>query len=222
MVQVFEGKDRKRHGGLFEKIFRARYETFVVNRCWSLPARNGLEIDQYDTDQAVYFVDFDEGGHLQGAVRLTPTVSASLTADYYPHLSDGGTALRDPFVYEGTRYIAAPKEKTPANNRVVKARILGAMTEWAWTFGIRHIQTVIDAPLLRSFQKVNSQTFALGAAHPYGGGKGVPGGGTCLAIRLPVTERAIGEIRSYGALEASPAPEPYSYQPAAQQLRDVA
>ncbi|ODR97523.1 hypothetical protein AUC70_00430 [Methyloceanibacter stevinii] len=55
MVQVIEGKDRARHAGLFETLFRARYETFVVNRRWSLPARNGLEIDQYDTDQAVYF-----------------------------------------------------------------------------------------------------------------------------------------------------------------------
>lgn len=222
MVRVIEGKDRARHADLFETLFRARYETFVVNRCWSLPARNGLEIDQYDTDQAVYFVDFDTTGHLQGAVRLTPTMGASLTADYYPHLSESGAALRDPFVYEGTRYIASPREKTPENNRIVKARILGAMTEWAWSFGVRHIQTVIDAALLRSFKKVNSQTFALGAAHPYGGGKGVPGGGTCMAIRLPVTERAINEIRAFGALDASPAPEPYCYQPAAPQLHHVA
>lgn len=223
MVKIIEGRDRKNHAALFERLFRARYETFVVNRRWSLPARNGLEIDQYDTDQAVYFIDIDEVGHLQGAVRLTPTVSASLTADYYPHLSDDKrTALRDPFVYEGTRYIASPREKTPENNRIVKARILGAMTEWAWTFGIQHIQTVIDAPLLRSFQKVNSQTFALGSAHPYGGGKGVPGGGVCMAIRLPVTEQAINEIRSFGALNESPAPEAFAYPAAAQQLGHLA
>ncbi|MEM7398418.1 MAG: acyl-homoserine-lactone synthase [Pseudomonadota bacterium] len=222
MVEVIEGKDKERHADLFEKLFRARYETFVVNRCWSLPARNGLEIDQYDTENAVYFVDIDEMGHLQGAVRLTPTTVASLTADYYPHLSDGGTALRDPFVYEGTRYIASPRVKSPENNRVVKARILGAMTEWAWSFGIRHIQTVIDAPLLRSFKKVNSQTYALGAAHPYGGGKGVQGGGTCMAIRLPVTEQAIHEIRSYGSLATSPVSAPYAYGTDTDQLRPAA
>lgn len=222
MVQIVEGKDRGRRPELFEKIFRARYETFVVSRRWSLPASKGLEIDQYDTDQAVYFVDFDETGHLQGAVRLTPTMSSSLTADYYPHLNDGHTTLRDPFIYEGTRYIASPRIKTPESNRVVKARILGAMTEWAWCFGIRSIQTVIDAPLLRSFQRVNSRTYALGSAHPYGGGRDVPGGGTCLAIRLPVTERAINEIRAYGQLEASSAPEPFAYEPDTVRLRDVA
>lgn len=222
MVQIIEGKDKHQYPDLFDRIFRARYETFVINRCWSLPTRHGREIDQYDNDQAVYLVDFDETGHLQGSVRLTPTVTDSLTADYYSHLCESAVMLRDPFVYEGTRYMASPREKTPANNRLVKARILGAMTEWAWSFGISHIQTVIDAALFRSFKQVNSETFALGPAHPYGGGKGVAGGGTCLAIRLPATERAINEIRAYGGLESSPAPEPYAYAPVCPAFKEVA
>lgn len=222
MVQIIEGKDRHLYPELFDKIFRARYETFVLNRRWSLPSRCGKEIDQYDNENAVYLVDFDEEDHLQGSVRLTPTVTDSLTADYYPHLCQSAVKLRDPFVYEGTRYMASPRDKTPGNNRVVKARILGAMTEWAWSFGITHIQTVIDAPLFRSFKQLNSQAFALGSAHPYGGGKGIAGGGTCLAIRLPATERAINEIRAYGGLESSPAPEPYAYTPGSSGLRKVA
>lgn len=212
MVQIIEGRDRSLYPDVFDRIFRARYETFVLHRRWSLPTRCGKEIDQYDNDSAVYFVDFDEAGYLQGSVRLTPTVSDSLTADYYPHLCQNGLSPRDPFVYEGTRYIASPAEKTPLANRIVKARILGAMTEWAWSSGISHIQTVIDAPLLRSFKQINSETFALGTAHPFGGGKGVPGGGTCLAIRLPANERAIGEIRAYGGLVSSAAPEPFAYR----------
>ena len=153
MVQIIEGKDRHLNPELFDRMFRARYETFVVSRCWSLPARHGKEIDQYDNESAVYFVDFDEAGHLQGSVRLTPTMTDSLTADYYPHLCERAVMLRDPFVYEGTRYMASPREKTSRNNRIVKARILGAMTEWAWSFGISHIQTVIDAALFRSFRE---------------------------------------------------------------------
>jgi acyl-homoserine lactone synthase len=129
---------------------------------------------------------------------------------------------RDPFIYEGTRYMVSPREKKRGSNRIAKARILGAMTEWAWSFGISHIQTVIDAALLRSFREINSQTFALGSACPYGGGKGVPGGGTCVAIRLPCTERAIMEIRAYGGLESSPAPEPYAYDPGRPAIRKVA
>jgi N-acyl-L-homoserine lactone synthetase len=203
MVQVIEGKDRHSFPELFDRIFRARYETFVLAREWSLPARNGREIDQYDNDNAVYFVDFDETGHLQGSVRLTPTLTNSLTADYYSHLCQPAIALRDPFIYEGTRYIATPRERTLGNNRIAKARILGAMTEWAWSLGITHIQTVIDAALFKTFKEVNSEVFSLGPAQDYGGGKKVKGGGSCLVIRLPATKRAIGEICAYGGLDAA-------------------
>ena len=201
MVQVIEGKDRNLYPELFDRLFRARYETFVLGRQWSLPARQGREIDQYDNNNAVYFVDFDDTGYLQGSVRLTPTLTSSLTADYYAHLCQTADLLRDPFIFEGTRYIAAPRERTPRNNRIVKARILGAMTEYAYEFGITHIQTVIDAALLRTFKEVNTQVFALGPAQEYGGGKGVKGGGSCLVIRLPVTERAIREVRAYGRID---------------------
>jgi N-acyl-L-homoserine lactone synthetase len=126
MVEIIEGKDKALYPDIFEKIFRARYETFVLNRCWSLPTRCGKEIDQYDNDSAVYFVDFDEEGHLQGSVRLTPTMTNSLTADYYPHLCAAAFSPRDPFIYEGTRYIASPRLKTPSHQRLVKARIVGS------------------------------------------------------------------------------------------------
>ena len=222
VVQIIEGKDKGRHQDLLATMFRARYEAFIVERGWSLPARHGLEVDQYDNDRSVYIVDLDDAGYLQGSVRLTPTVTDSLTADYYPHLSDSITELRDPCVYEGTRYIACPREKTPQSNRVVKARVLGAMTEWAFSVGVHHIQAVIDTALARSFKATNSKTFALGPARDYGGGRGVPGGGTCLAIRIPVSERAINEVRAYGALKSSPAPEPYAYHPASEGLRHVA
>jgi len=197
MVQIIEGKDRHLYPELFDRLFRARYETFVIGRQWSLPTTQGREIDQYDNDDAVYLVDFDETGYLQGSVRLTPSVTSSLTADYYAHLCQTRDLLRDPFVLEGTRYIAAPRVRTSQNNRSVKARILGAMTQYAYDRGVTHIQTVIDAALLRTFKEVNTQVFALGPAQDYGGGRGVKGGGSCMAIRLPITDLALREVRAY-------------------------
>lgn len=204
MVQIIRGNDRHLHPELFDRLFKARYETFVLGRRWSLPVSQGREIDQYDNSDAVYFLDFDDAGYLQGSVRLTPTLTSSLTADYYAHLCQTGDLLRDPFVLEGTRYIAAPRARTARNNRIVKARILGAMTEYAYEFGITHIQTVIDAALYRTFTELNTQVFALGPAQDYGGGKGVKGGGSCLAIRIPINERAIREVHAYGHMDNAP------------------
>jgi N-acyl-L-homoserine lactone synthetase len=202
VLQIIEGRYRHLFPDVIDEIYRARYEAFILGRQWSLPisATKGREIDQYDNDQTVYFADFDESGHLQASLRLTPTLHGSLTADYYSHLCQGAVLLRDPFVYEGTRYIVSPRIKTPRNNRIAKARILGAMTEYAWSIGVTHIQTIIDAGFYRSFKEFNSAVFALGPAQEYGGGKSVKGGGSCLAIRLPVTEQAIAELRAYGGL----------------------
>jgi hypothetical protein len=41
-------------------------------------------------------------------------------------------------------------------------------------------------------------------SHPFGGGKGVPGGGECLAIRWPVTSEVLHDIREYGAVPDHP------------------
>jgi acyl-homoserine lactone synthase len=210
MLKIVEGRFRNSFPEFFDLIFRARYETFVLGRQWSLPVqfhRGDREVDQYDNDDAVYFADFDETGHLQGSLRLTPTVTSSLTADYFPHLCETAAIPRDPFVYEGTRYIVNPRVRTTANNRIAKARILAAMTEWAWSIGLLHIQSVIDASLFRPFKELNSEVIALGRIHPYGGGKEVKGGGTCIAIRLPVTEKSIAEVRAYGGLEPWSGPE---------------
>src|SRR4051794_24454868 len=98
MVQIIEGQDRHLHTDLFDSLFKTRFETFVLGRQWSLPSRHGREVDQYDDHRAVYFIDLDQDGFIQGSVRLTPTLTSSLTADYYPHLNKTALLLRDPFV----------------------------------------------------------------------------------------------------------------------------
>ena len=80
MVFVFYGHERQKHQALFDKLFRLRHEVFIVNRRWSLPCTGGTERDQYDTDDAVYLVDFDAQGEVLAHARLTPTMHSSLTA----------------------------------------------------------------------------------------------------------------------------------------------
>lgn len=37
------------HGELFENLFRARRQSFIVQNKWDLPEAMGMEYDQYDT-----------------------------------------------------------------------------------------------------------------------------------------------------------------------------
>lgn len=202
MVITLKGSERTKMPDWFDRMFRLRHQVFVTGRGWSLPSRNGRETDQYDVDGTVYFLDINDDKVIEGSVRLTPTEKHSLLADYYPHLLESGDAPRSPHIYEATRYIVLPVRKSRESNRVVKARLLSAMLEWALGNELSFIQTVIDTATLSSFVEMTLQTIPLGLSYPYGGGRSAPGGGECMAIRWPVTNQVLNDIREYGGLNS--------------------
>jgi acyl-homoserine lactone synthase len=201
MIITLRGSDRREHSHYFNQLFRLRHEIFIKRRGWSLPSVNGHEIDQYDNDDAVYFLEVDEHDLIRGTIRVTPSVKSSLLADYFPHLVETGGPLRSPDIHECTRYIAMSSLKTRHENRAAKSRIIGAMLEWSLERKLTFLQTVIETSTLTSYLELTSQTIPLGLSHPYGGGRKAPGGGECMAIRWPVSLQVLEEVRAYGRLD---------------------
>ena len=173
MILTLRGSERQEYGKFFDQMFRLRHDVFVKGRGWSLPCGNGRETDQYDVDEAVYFLDINEDGSIESSVRATPTVRHSLLADYFPHLIENGMPARAPDVFECTRYIVLPSRRQRDTIRAAKARLLIALFQWALKEKLSYLQTVIDAGTLSSFVEMSTQTIPLGLAHPYGGGRGV-------------------------------------------------
>ena len=203
MVIVLQGNERRRHPELFDRLFRLRHQVFVKERGWPLPSVNSHEIDQYDNADAVYFLDLDDDTDaIRGTVRMTPTVTASLLADYFPHLIENGAAARSPHIYEATRYIVLPAEKGRGALRRAKARLLTVLMEWCLARRLSHLQAVIDSAALSSFVEITPSTVPLGLSHPYGGGRRTPGGGDCLAFRWPISLQVLDDIRAYGGFDA--------------------
>jgi acyl-homoserine lactone synthase len=201
MIFVLEGTQRRQLSYYFDRMFRLRHRVFVKEQGWNLPtASGGREIDQYDVDEAVYLLDLTDDGIIQGTVRLTPSQSCSLVADYFPHLVESDVPPRSPLVYEATRYIFQPLSKRANNNRAAKAGLLSAMVEWCFAKKLSHIQCVVDMARFPFWVELVPQTIPLGLPHPYGGGRGAPGGGECIAFRWPATREVIDGIRAYGGL----------------------
>lgn len=200
MVIILNGSERRKHPDHFERLFRLRYRVFVKQRGWSLPAMNNREIDQYDDEDAVYFLDLDDEENIQGTVRMTPTVKSSLLADYFPHLVESGHSPRSQRIYEATRYIVLPSQKSREALRLAKGRLLTVLLEWCLDKRLSHLQTVIDAGTLSSFVEITQQTMPLGLPHPYGGGRGTPGGGECMAFRWPISLQVLDDVRAYAGL----------------------
>jgi acyl-homoserine lactone synthase len=201
MIFVLEGTQRRQLSYYFERMFRLRHQVFVKEQGWNLPiAHDDREIDQYDVDEAIYLLDITDDDTIQGTVRLTPSESCSLVADYFPHLVENGTPPRSPLVYEATRYIFRPVSKRAHDNRAAKAGLLSAMVEWCHHHEISHIQCVVDMSRFSHWVELVPQTIPLGLPHPYGGGRGAPGGGDCIAFHWPATRDVIDGIRTYGGL----------------------
>lgn len=203
MIQAIDGHSRQHNDSLFQQLFKLRHKVFVHGRKWTLPTKTDMEIDQYDVPEAVYFCGQDDNGDVECHVRLTPTVTHSLLADYFPHLVEGRLSPRGEAIYEATRYIVMPTKKSRQSNRAAKANLLLKMLEWADDNGVTHIQTVIDTATFASFCEMTSKTEALGLSSPYGGGPGITGGGECMAIRWPVTQEVMDDLRRYGGLDCA-------------------
>lgn len=199
MIFVLEGSQRRRLGYYFEQMFSLRHQVFIKELGWNLPVSGAdREIDEYDVDEAVYLLDITDDGALHGTVRLTPSASCSLVADYFPHLVEGGVPPRSPLVYEATRYIFLPLSRGAAENRAAKARLLAGMVEWCLAKKLTHIQCIVDMKNFPAWVELVPQTMPLGLPQPYGGGRGAPGGGDCIAFRWPATREVIDGIRAYG------------------------
>jgi acyl-homoserine lactone synthase len=202
MVIVLNGTQRQEKQEYFDRLFSLRHQIFVKGRGWALPSVQGpLEIDQYDVDEAVYFFDLDDNDEIRGSVRMTPTDRCSLLADYFPHLIENGSSPRSPLIYEATRYIVLPARSNPTGIRLGKARLINAVVEWCLGMKLSHLQAVVDTATLSSFVEMTHRTMPLGLSYPYGGGRGAPGGGECVAFRWPITHAVLDDVRVYGGLD---------------------
>ncbi|MBK6705449.1 MAG: hypothetical protein IPG56_17935 [Caulobacteraceae bacterium] len=50
----------------------------------------GLEIDEFDSEEAMYLIDVDANGDVQQSARLLPTLSPHLMSEVFAKLCDDG------------------------------------------------------------------------------------------------------------------------------------
>lgn len=137
------------YGDLFAKLFRARKQSFIVQKNWDLPESMGMEYDQYDTP-ASRWIAVHEYGEVLAGIRLTPTTSRCGIYSYM--IRDAQRGLLDTIPYD-LLYDEAPvhaniwessrvfvSHKIPmAVRRRVHALMVTAMTRSARELGATRI-----------------------------------------------------------------------------------
>ncbi len=134
------------YGELFANLFRARKQSFIIQKNWDLPESEDMEFDQYDTPQSRWVAIHDMGQVMAG-FRLTPTTARCGIYSYMIRDAQRGVlggsipqdlmyevAPVDPYIWECTRVFV--NHAVPMSmRRGVHARMVEAMTSTARELG---------------------------------------------------------------------------------------
>jgi acyl-homoserine lactone synthase len=105
MIHVVQRDNREIYRRQIEEQFRIRHRVYVEERKWMALAKpDGREVDQFDTDDAVYLLALEDD-RVIGGTRLVPTLSPHLMADVFPFLANVEGIQRGPDIVEWTRML---------------------------------------------------------------------------------------------------------------------
>lgn len=102
MIKIIVGNDAGNQD-ILTKCFKFRHKIFVDEKKWEdLRRSDGLEIDQFDTNDAIH-IAFLDNDNVVAYSRLLPTTKPHLLSDVYPEIVDGRINYRRKDIYEWTR-----------------------------------------------------------------------------------------------------------------------
>ncbi|HWX11826.1 MAG TPA: acyl-homoserine-lactone synthase [Trinickia sp.] len=109
MLKMLSGRSAELGPDLMDQLAKFRHKVFIRELGWTLPAVDGLEVDQFDRADTIYVVAFDRNAEIVGCGRLLPTNETYLLAAAFPGLMNGATLPSTRDVWELSRFaIGAP------------------------------------------------------------------------------------------------------------------
>ena len=126
----------------------------------ALDRPDGLEKDQFDTDEAVYLFCLD-GSQLIGATRAVPTCSPNLMSDIFPYLNLRGPICRRD-VYELSRIFDIPERRGEQASPRIDMLLLTAIMEYGISIGLTGFSIVLESWWLPRFERIGWKAHPLG------------------------------------------------------------
>ncbi len=149
MLRYLWSDDLSAYPKLRRTMFQDRAAQFVGRLGWDVGVdATGEERDQYDALNPLYVIWEDRDGRHGGSLRFLPTVGRTMLDEHFAGLS-GGTPIRDPRIWECTRFCLSPS----ADQRVAPALILGGL-EVGLGHGLTQAVGVFDAPMIRVYRRL--------------------------------------------------------------------
>ena len=140
MVEIVNRLNHQLYLDRLQELYAFRYRVAFDEMGWKLPdAKNGLDIDAYDTLDAVHFIDQNSKGEIIACARLVPTTGPNMLRDIFPEFCDDSEPPCAEDTYEYTRYFVTKKGTGQEEFIRARARILVAIHEYCLANGIKKL-----------------------------------------------------------------------------------
>ena len=169
MIDVILPESRFAFAQALLEMHHDRKRIFVDRLGWSLPSRQcWLEIDEFDSDYAVYLLarDFDTGRH-QASVRLLPSTQPHVLGSLFAQLCADSAPVADD-CWEISRLVAIPARSNGTALVRVHRLLAVALVEFALTNHIRTYSLVAEADRVPALVSVGWDVRPLGLPSLYG------------------------------------------------------
>ena len=168
---------------LSRAMHRERKRVFFDTMKWDVAlVDEHFEIDQFDTEDALYFIRTDESSAHLGSFRLLPSEKSHMLSDVFSHLCDGPVP-RGSNVWEITRACVTPTMRALDRMRF-RNQLISACVDYALANDIDTYTCVVSAGWL-------AQVLAMGwVVEPLGLPRPIDGVLTA-ALRITIDRRSV-------------------------------
>lgn len=207
MIELIAPEHHAEFTDILEEMHRLRCRVFSQRLEWDVHVADGLEIDQYDGLHPVYLLS-RAGGHLQGCVRLLPSLGPTMLGDVFPALTDGKPVPQDRTIWESSRFaleLASGSARSEKGLAEATFELFAGMIEFGLSRSLTEIVTVTDVRIERILRRAQWPLQRLGSAHSIGNTIAVAG-------TLEISHHALRQLRQACGIRRRVLWAPVDYQ----------
>lgn len=158
MIRIAFADALTAHPTLCRTMHQDRTRQFRDRLGWPVQVdAQGQERDQYDGEHPLYVIAETRFGTHAGSLRFLPTTGRTMVNEHFFHLT--GTEIRDPKIWECTRFCVSPNAEPH-----VAAQLMLAAAELGLASGLTHSVGVFDARMVPVYRRLGWSPKILGTA----------------------------------------------------------
>ncbi len=192
MIDVITKENRHLYEEPLRAMYKLRYDVAVTQWGWDIPnVQRGYDKDQFDTEDTVYFLAYNDEQTLVGCGRLNPTTSPHLLSEIFSGQCEIEGVPASDNISEFSRFIVDGKSQTHSQQVQVNLQLCLAVTEYSVAVGISQL-TWLAYESMYTKSVVLWKTKPLGAPKYYSDDEA-----TYVAAIIDTTDKAVRRIRRF-------------------------